>query len=194
MKPVIAAALLIVLIISSCTDNYTPKPRGYHRIEFPEHEYQRYETDCPYTFEYHKRAQPDFNRIDTTANPCRFNLYYPDFDAKLYFTYFGEDVESKLAKYTEDSRELVNKHMVKAQDIDEYLIESEKDNVYGIVFDFKGSTATNYQFFLTDSTNHYIHGSMYFEFSPNPDSITPVEHYIKKDIEHLINTFKWKSR
>lgn len=183
--------LATALFFQSCSNDYTPKPRGYHRIEFPPQNYVELEKDCPFTFERSVYTEFDYTRINQNRFPCRFNLYYPDLDAKLYFTYFGESVQDSLVKYTEESRELVQKHMVKARDIEEVFLSNDKHKVYGITFDFKGSTATNYQFFLTDSVNHYLHGSLYFEFKPNPDSISPAEEYLKRDIEHLLQSFKW---
>lgn len=190
----ITAALLIFasLFLSSCSDDYTPKPRGYHRIEFAEPRYVKLEKDCPFIFERSVHTEFDYSRIDQNRFPCRFNLYYPNLDAKLYFTYFGESVQDSLVKYTEDSRELVKKHIVKARDIEEVFLSNDRDRVYGITFDFKGSTATNYQFFVTDSVNHYLHASLYFEFKPNPDSIAPAEDYLQRDIEHLLQSFKWR--
>lgn len=184
--------LFVSLFFTSCNDDYTPKPRGYHRIDFPATNYVQIEKDCPFSFERSVHTEFDYSRIDQNRYPCRFNLYYPFLDAKLYFTYFGESVQDSLVKYTEDSRELVKKHIVKARDIEEVFLSNDRDRVYGITFDFKGSTATNYQFFVTDSVNHYLHGSLYFEFKPNPDSISPAEEYLKRDIEHLLETFKWR--
>lgn len=189
---VILMLLAASLFFQACSDDYTPKPRGYHRIEFPPQNYVELEKDCPFTFERSVYTEFDYSRIEKERFPCRFNLYYPDLDAKLYFTYFGESVQDSLVKYTEDSRELVKKHIVKARDIEEVFLSNEKEKVYGITFDFKGSTATNYQFFITDSVNHYLHGSLYFEFKPNPDSISPAEEYLKRDIEHLLESFKWR--
>ncbi len=191
---VIALLLSCSLLFSSCAEDYTPKPRGYHRVEFPVQDYVSLEKECPFFFEHNHAAVYDYSRIDRDRFPCRFNLYYPQLDAKLYLTYFGENVKDSLVKFTEDSRELVKKHIVKARDIEEVFISNERDDVYGITFDFKGSTATNYQFFVTDSVNHYLHGSLYFEFQPNPDSVGPAVDYLKQDIEHLLESFRWKER
>ncbi|MDR9399047.1 MAG: gliding motility lipoprotein GldD [Salibacter sp.] len=186
--------LLIILVsfFSACSDDYTPKPRGYHRIELPEHSYNKFDENCPFTFEYSKHSKLDYKRIDTNRNPCWMNILYPKFKARVYVSYFGEHVEDSLRQLTEDSRDLVMKHIVKANDIEESLITKREDDVYGISYDFKGSTASNYQFFITDSTDHYLHASLYFETAPKPDSIAPVEQFVKEDIEHFIRSFEWK--
>lgn len=184
--------IIIVSFFSACSDDYTPKPRGYHRIELPKHNYDKFEGNCPFTFEYSEHSKLDYKRIDTNRNPCWFNILYPQFKARIYVSYFGEHVEDSLRQLTEDSRDLVMKHIVKANDIEESLITKREDDVYGISYDFKGSTASNYQFFITDSTDHYLHASLYFETAPKPDSIAPVEQFVKEDIEHFIRSFKWK--
>lgn len=38
----------------------------------------------------------------------------------------------------------------------------------------------------------YLRGSLYFYASPNADSIAPAVEYFRKDVEHLIETLKWK--
>ncbi|MDP4963484.1 MAG: gliding motility lipoprotein GldD, partial [Salibacteraceae bacterium] len=79
----------------------------------------------------------------------------------------------------------------KATKIDEVLIENDAERVYGIVYDFKGETASDLQFFLTDSTNHFLRGSLYFNVYPNKDSLAPVIDYVKTDINHMLESFKW---
>jgi gliding motility-associated lipoprotein GldD len=63
--------------------------------------------------------------------------------------------------------------------------------VYGVIYDFQGSTASNMQFYLTDSTSHFVRGALYFEVTPKADSIAPAEKYIEEEIQHLIRTFTW---
>lgn len=186
--------VLIVLVAGmlGCREDYIPKPRAYHRIEMPEPDYQMLDTDCPFTFAYSNQAQLDYTRLDTTRTPCWFNLYYPAYQSRIHFSFFQESIQDSLSVYTENSHRLITKHMVKAQDILEDRIYDDTERVYGLTYDFVGSTASNFQFFLTDSTNYFLHASMYFELPPAPDSLQPVEQYIKRDLYRLIETFRWK--
>ena len=63
--------------------------------------------------------------------------------------------------------------------------------VYGIWFPLEGSVASPYQFFVTDSVEHYMRGSLYFNTSPNPDSMAPVIEFVKEDLEKMLETFEW---
>jgi len=52
--------------------------------------------------------------------------------------------------------------------------------------------ATPYQFFLTDSTHHFFRGALYYDATPNQDSLAPVNAFLLEDIQHILNTFRWK--
>ena len=121
---------------------------------------------------------------------CWFNLEYPAFNATLHISY--APLHNDFGKRSEDARNLAMKHIVKANDINELFFENDTAKVYGMIYDFEGSTASTYQFFLTDSTNHFFRGSLYFNVIPNPDSVAPVSAFIKEDIRHLLTTFRWK--
>jgi len=181
----------LIALLSACEESPIPKPLGYYRIDFPEKQYIKYDGSCPYTFEYPKRSilQP---QLPGKPN-CWMNLHYPQYGATIHFTYNKLENEN-LSQHIEDSRKLVMKHIVKANDIVENVVSIDEAKVYGLTYDFSGNTATIYQFFLTDSNNHFLRGSMYFNLPPNPDSLAPVSNYIKKDLVHLIGTFKWKEQ
>lgn len=69
---------------------------------------------------------------------------------------------------------------------------STTNGVKGIYFSLGGNTATANQFFLTDSTKHFLRGALYFNATPNEDSLGIVNDFLKKDMLHLINTLRWK--
>jgi len=192
-----AASILLLmlgigaLMFTSCENPPVPKPKGYFRIDLPEKEYVRYDEDCPFTFEYPNIAmiEKDNSRV---TEPCWINIAYPAFKGKIHLSY--KKVEGNIREYLEDARELAMKHTVKASSIEEELVMIDSTNVFGLVYYLQGSTASSCQFFLTDSVNHFLRGALYFNAPPNPDSIAPVDNYIKQDIRHFINTFKWKPR
>ena len=182
--------LILVLFAASCSSDYTPKPRGYFRIDLPEKSYRKFDTTFPYTFEYPVYAgiQPDSSRM---TEPYWINIVYVPFNAQLHFSY--KVINNNLKQYLEDSRMLVNKHIPKANAIQqrEYLDPANK--VYGLVFDIRGSdAASTFQFYLTDSVTKFVRGALYFNLVPNNDSLQPVIGFLKEDIEHMIATFRWK--
>lgn len=66
------------------------------------------------------------------------------------------------------------------------------NNIGGMYFDLGGNTATANQFFVTDTTKHFLRGALYFDAAPNADSLGIVNEFLKKDLEHLINTLRWR--
>lgn len=184
--------LLIVIIIlclySACKDEFTPKPRGYFRIDFPEKKYRKYISDCRYSFDY-----PVYGVIVNyegyDAEPCWIDIEFPDNNGTIHLTY--KTLDNNLAKHTEDIRTLAYKHIIKADDIVENPIMYPERKVYGILYDIQGNTASSVNFFITDSTRYFLSGSLYFNVRPNKDSLAPVIKFFKKDIEYLIETFHW---
>lgn len=182
-----------MLALAACNDNsYSPKPRGYFHIEFPEKAYRNYTGGCPFSFDYPVYAQlvPDSNR-DT--RPCWNNLAFPDFNGRLHLTYYDVSSKKEFEGLVEDARTFAFKHTVKANAIDQKLINYPGKKVYGIYYAIEGNTASSVQFFLTDSVRHYFRGALYFNEKPKYDSIQPVVTFIKKDIDRMIDTFKWKN-
>jgi len=192
MKSRLIFSLIILSgIIAACESDFTPKPKAYARIELPEPIYQPTNGEnwnCPYAFEFSTLSfitlEPRYK--DST---CWYNLYYPKYRATVHLTY--SDLNNNLTRHIEESRKLAMKHIGKASQIEEILIENDPNRVFGLVYDFSGETASDMQFFLTDSTNHFLRGALYFNVSPNKDSLAPVISYIKKDIQHLVKSFSW---
>jgi gliding motility-associated lipoprotein GldD len=186
-------AVFCLGVLSSCEDDepvYSPKPRGYFRISFPEKKYRLYDSICPYSFEI-----PVYSRIEQDrhkgADPCWLNLEFPQFRATLHLSY--KAVNNNIAGYLEDSHVFANRHQVKATGLDEIAVLRDKAKVYGLVFDIAGNTASSLQFYLTDSTHHFLRGALYFNSAPNIDSLKIVVDFLKKDLLHLINTTRWKT-
>jgi len=189
----------LVLIVSmilfyQCADeddeNYVPKPRGYYRIAFPEKKYQSYDSICPYQFEY-----PVYGKIEKDphpmAEPCWINIQFPYFKATLHISY--KDMKGKsIAQLIEDSRGLAIKHQIKSTGMDETVVLRDSARVYGLIYDIEGNTASSLQFYVTDSTKHFIRGALYFNVRPNIDSVKIVLQFLRQDVLHLIQTLRWK--
>ncbi len=183
-----SAIVISLALILSCSSDYSPRPRGYFRIDLPEREYQTYSGDCPFTFSYPAFAEigDDEGRL---SQPCWLNIDFPGYKGRLHLSYGM--VDGNLVDYLEDARKLAFRHTVKADAIDESMFINRADDVYGVLYDIKGNTASAVQFYLTDSTNHFFRGALYFNVQPNRDSLAPVIEHFRKDIIHLMETFAW---
>ena len=185
---------LLPMILFSCNSDYTPKPRGYFRIDFPKKQYQAFnQSGYPYSFEYPVYAQivKDSSFFgDSTENPWWINVDFPQFNGRIYISY-KEIGKNKFDKLINDSYKLTNKNTVKAYSIDDSPI-TNPNNVHGIFFNLGGDVATANQFLLTDTTKHFLRGALYFDATPNEDSLSIVNRFLIEDVKHLINTFKWK--
>ncbi|MFT4152454.1 gliding motility lipoprotein GldD [Parafilimonas sp.] len=185
---------ILLLICCSCNSPYIPKPAGYFKIDFPEKKYQEFnKPGYPYTFEYPVYANiiKDSTFFDTAAeNPWWINVDFPQFNARIYLSYkvIGR---YKLDSLLNDAYNLTNRHSIKASFINDSIMNTS-GNVHGTFFNVEGDVATADQFFLTDSTKNFIRGALYFNATPNQDSLRPVNKFLVEDMRHLINTFRWK--
>lgn len=188
-------SVIFFCLIVACNSNFTPKPRGYYNIELPTKKYQVFnKKDYPYSFEYPVYANivKDNNFfIKDFDNNYWINIDFPTLNGKIYLSYKSIS-KSKLDKLIKDAFELTSKHIVKASGIEQTPINNG-NHVNGIYFQLTGDVATANQFFLTDSTQHFLRGALYFNTTPNEDSLSIVNSFIKKDIEHLFETLKWNN-
>lgn len=185
--------LLVMCGISSCGDDdddtIAPKPRAYFRLSFPEKKYVQYDSSCPFKFKipaYSVMAKNNYK----DAQPCWLDLNFPRLNATLHITY--KEIEGNLQAYLENSYEYVSKHQIKSSGIEEEVISKDSNKVYGLIYEIGGNAASSIQFFLTDSTKHFLRGALYFNAVPNTDSIKPALDFIREDIYKMVETFEWK--
>ena len=185
----ISIVVLLLLMMASCKQNYTPKPTGYLKIDYPEKSYRLYSDQEFYQFEI-----PEYALIEIDSGPRAekgwINVSVPRLNAKIHMSY--KPVDDQLNAYITDSRELVYKHTVKAYGIEETPFIHRDQMRFGIIYDLKGDVASAVQFFVTDSTHHFLRGSLYFNCRPNRDSLSPVIEFLREDIIHMIETTQWK--
>ncbi len=190
-KGIVIYLILLLMIIGSCETHYTPKPRGYFRIDLPEKNYKRFDTTYPYAFEYPDYAYIEPSRHARKGENYWINIQFRQFNATIHVSY--KEVENNLMTYLEDAHTLAVKHIPKADAIYDSIILDRSRHVFGLIYEIEGSeVASPYQFLLTDSTTNFVRGALYFNVLPNNDSLEPVIRFIEKDINHLINTFEWK--
>ena len=178
--------LILALILNSCDDEeLRPRPFAYFRIDLAEPVYSVSELDCPFEFEYSDQAR----LIVKDAQKCWVNIYYPKHKATIYLTY--SDIDGDLAEQLRQTQDLTYEHQIKANKIDRILHENPENNTHGLRYRLGGDVASNVQFYLTDSSDHFLRGALYFNCPVNADSLRPVVEYMDKDIQHLIATLKW---
>jgi len=195
MKGSLPVILILLSLLSSCKDVAVPRPKGYFRISLPDKAYVSFgETELknklPVDFEYPVYGNLKFN-LDNISQPGWFNIEFPSFKAKIHLTY--RDIKGDLEELIEQTYTMnVKNHIIKADAINEQVINKDDSKIYGILYELKGNTATAVQFYVTDSIKHYLRGSLYFEAEPNADSLAPVIDFFREDIIHLIETLNWK--
>jgi gliding motility-associated lipoprotein GldD len=177
-------------MFSNCGESYTPKPRGFFRIDFPEKLYTKFDSTFPYVFEYPVICKINLYKNDSFQEPYWINIDYPMFKGTLFLSY--KRIKNNLPAYVSDSWEFVNKHIPKADAIIPTPISFNENKVFGLLFSIHGSGAASpSQFYVTDSITHFLRGALYFDVVPNNDSLQPVIDYINTDIEHFLKTLKW---
>ena len=185
------------IIFTSCGEEavIAPKPRGYPKVIYPQKAYQNFEEGyCQFTFEYPKYAtvQQDTKFFDEKPkDPCWFDVVLPEFNARIHFTYTAINKSYNLDKLKTDAFTMVEKHNVKAKYIEEIPVKNQY-GASGFLFNLEGEAASPCQFYMTDSTQHFVRGSLYFNTQARPDSLAPITDFLKKDIDHIIGTMKWR--
>lgn len=192
----VVALTVLAVLLNACNSDYTPKRKGYYKIDFPEKHYQSFDqAGYPYTFEYPVYANvikdsSFFN--EATENPWWINVDFPQFRGRFYISY-KEVGANKFDKLVNDAFTMTNKHSSKAYSIEDSLIATP-NNVHGVFFKVGGNVATANQFFISDSTKHFLRGALYFDAAPNEDSLGIVNSFLLEDMRHMINTFKWRTK
>ena len=184
--------VLLLLLTAVACGNRTPqpKPRGYFRIDMPEKQYVTLDTLPRYGFEYpvYATITPDFYSLDEKD---WVNVEFPQFKGTIHISY--KNVNHNLSEYVEDAYRMITKHIAKATGIRDSVVIDRDRKVFGLVYSLEGEgVASPLQFYLTDSTQHFMRGSLYFNIYPNNDSMQPVIKFISDDVIHLINTLEWK--
>lgn len=176
---------ICLLFMLSCSE-YTPKPRGYVRLEPAAALYvQLPVTDLPYSFSISDKVTielPDEQPVGWIT------FTYPELNATLYGSFFLV-TNDKLSELTGEAHKLVER-MGQPSKVSAY--ENPESKVYGKFFEISGNVASPLQFFLTDSLSRFFRGALYYHKVPESDSIAPVTDYLRKDMIELVQTFSWK--
>lgn len=175
-------------MFASCQETYQPLPVGQLRLDLPKHTYDVIESHCPYTME-----APTYGRFaerKAPENSCWSDLKLAPLRAVIHMTY--RDLKGDLARMLNETHDLTYNHVGMADNILDETISYPEHDVHGTLFMVEGNVASNIQFYVTDSAKHFLRGALYFNTAPNKDSLAPVVAHVKKDIEHLLQSLRWK--
>ena len=215
-SPVYAAVFFtcstFLMLLLSCNSSYTSRKKGYYKIDFPQRKYVSFKQEgFPYSFDYPVYANviKDSTYFDSSPeNPYWINIDFPQFGGRIFLSYkiIGGKAVYKLKQanggyrdslgtnafdnMVSDAYNLTNKNQAVTNSIKDSVIHTP-NGVTGIFFKVGGNAATAKQFFLSDTTRNFIRGALYFDVTPNVDSLRPVQDFLQVDIDHMINTFKW---
>ena len=205
--------ILFLAMLCSCNDGFTVKKEGYFKIDFPKKEYKSFnEPSFPYSFEY-----PVYARItkessfpgENNESPYSIDIDFPRFKGKIFISYKNisgisvykvktsgggyrdSTAGNNFDKLVDDAYKLTYKNDIKAQSIGDSVMHTP-NGLTGIYFQLSGNVATANQFLISDTTKHFLRGALYFDATPNEDSLRPVNSFLKEDMKHIINTLKWK--
>ena len=210
-----------MVLVACGGGDYSPKPQAYLRIDMPEHNYWLVDTlpmsiegqpmpgiTLPFIFEANdsveltlkKPRQVYTFKADGSIKPDRISfdevwldLKYPQWDGVVFLTYKRLHSPDDLRGQTDTSTRLLEKHYQFASGIDEQVFESDDHTVHAVKWHLKGkNVASTYQFYATDSTHHFLRGAVYINHAPNNDSLAPVLDYMHRDLDHLIETLRWR--
>ena len=187
--------LVIVLfsMLTSCGDDPLPKPKAFLRLEYPEPQYLEAKTELPFTFKKNSLVSNITNkRLSGTSESYGLNIEYSRLKGTIYLTYKKIKSKDDLVMYLRDAQNFTQEHTKKADEIIEQVFEDNNRKVYGMFYEVGGNAASQSQFYVTDSVNHFLIGSLYFYAKPNYDSILPAAAYLKKDIKQIMETVEWK--
>lgn len=185
---------LLIIICFSCNDATVPKPRGYLRLEYPRANYVKSNLPVPFSFETNIAASKiTLKDIKSDAKTYALNIEYKALKGTVFLTYKAINGSDKnLKAFLRDAEKFTLEHMKKADAIPAYPYQNSSRKVYGKLSEVKGNVASPAQFYVTDSVNHFLTGSLYFYAKPNYDSILPAANYLQNDMKKIMETIVWK--
>lgn len=177
----------VLLGLGACAGEVFPKPKGVLRLEYPEPHYRAWVSseNCPFEFQVNTYSQ-----VNQKPETCDLNVSYPKMKATIYVSY--KKVQGNIRNLLRDAQKFTFEHTVKADNIASTPFVNETNRVYGMLYQVYGNAASQAQFYATDSTTHFISGSVYFHALPNYDSVQPAAHYLEKDLRKIMETLQWK--
>jgi gliding motility-associated lipoprotein GldD len=192
INAIFLALIPVLTLIQGCTTDFQPKPKGYNRLFLPEAAYQSTPDSLPFKFNYSRHAR----LLDDTSWVSErywIEIFYPGLKANIHITYKKIENFKQLKEYINDAYVLTAKHQIKAHAIDEVVVTTPSGKK-AVIAEVEGEVPSQFQFTITDSTQNFLRGAVYFFTTVNNDSLAPAIDYVKKDAMELINSLEWKNK
>ncbi len=184
-------SLVFILLSATCSEVYLPKPKGFNRIDMPVADYQSLQDTFPYHFQYSKYANISRDTFHL-AGRYWINLNYSDYGALVQLTYKNlRSPSNDINLLLDDAYELSARHNIKAYSIEESILSIQNGQKASVI-ELEGEVPSQFQFFTTDTTNHFLRGALYFNVADKNDSLSPIIEFIKADVIQMLNTLEWK--
>ena len=193
------------MLLVSCGggDVSQPKPRAYLRIDMPDHNYIAVDSlrlsdslsdivfPSPFRFEMNSHAL--IAQAKQSKHGAAIELLYPQWNGYVELMYKPLDGRDDLQPQTDTAMRMLEYHYQVASGIEEELIQVPDNRVFATVWHIAGrNVASTYQFIATDSANHFLHGVIIIDQTPNNDSLAPQINYMQADVDHMIKTLRWQ--
>jgi hypothetical protein len=89
------ALALTATMAWSCSDDFTPKPKGFHRIDIAEPIFHLEDSlNAPFQIEISDLSKISYQMVDVQNNPGWFNIFYPSLNATIFASYHEVDHDS----------------------------------------------------------------------------------------------------
>lgn len=193
VRDILVVIATVVLFTACGGRDYSPKPQAYLRIDMPEPSYRLVDTNIalPFTFEVNNCAE--IAPKDGPRGEMWMDIVYPQWDGVVFLTYRSLHSPESLRSQVDESMRLLEQHYQVTSGVEEQEYEDSEHKVYGTVYYLKGNkVASTCQFWVTDSASNFLRGALFLNHTPNNDSLAPVIGYIQADIEHLVETLRWR--
>ena len=182
--------LIIIFFLIGCKEEiFVPKPKAFLNLKYPSPVYKKNNFNLPFTFDLNNVAE--IINLNKDRNNFNMEINYKILNASLYLSYYR--INKNFKDLVNQTEFILSNHTKIAQKVSEKQFISKEKRVFGSLYELTGPVASTAQFFVTDSINHFLTGSLFFKIKPNYDSILPAANYAKKDIIRLMESLKWKN-
>ena len=179
----------LFLFIFSCNEsNYLPREKGFLRLEFEKPTYDTFSNESSGLNFIYNDAYSTFEIVSDE----KIVLGYKDIKISIVLSDVELENLSSLEESLQNFYMFLEPHRKKSNQISIKEFTSADNNRFAKVFEMRGPVASPLQFYVTDSTNHFLFGSMNIMEKSDYDSIYPSIMYVKNDIFSIIESVNWE--
>jgi gliding motility-associated lipoprotein GldD len=179
----------LLLFHFSCDEtSYLPREKAFLRLEFEKPMYGTFSSESSKLNFIYNNASASFEIISEEKTVLRYKHIKIDIllsNIQLENTSSFEESLQNFYMFLEPHRKKSNQISVK-----EFISADNKR--FAKVFEMRGPVASPLQFYVTDSINNFLFGSMNLIQKSDYDSIYPSVMYVKNDIFSIIESVNWE--